>query len=97
MHSITPESIASFITEPVAEALMSENAYCEDLWESQSDRAFDERSIDEWILYMSDYIGQARHQAVRGNERAALHTIRKIVNLGLNAMKQHGAPVRSRT
>ena len=93
---MTPEQIAEFITPEVAEALQSENHYCASRWSegTPNGRAFNERSIDEWILYMEDYISEARTQAVRGDEEGALHTIRKVMNLGLNCMKQHGAPQR---
>jgi hypothetical protein len=52
------------------------------------------RSLDEWIMYIEDYAQEARHQTVRGNESAALDTVRKIATLCVNCMEQHGAPLR---
>lgn len=80
----------------VIDALVSEEAYCAARWPqgTPNGRPHNERSIDEWVLYMEDYIAEARRQSVRGDEAAALHTIRKVTNLGANCMKQHGAPLR---
>jgi len=90
--------MSKFLTPEVVAALASEDAYCQSRWK-QADllvgRTYDERSIDEWILYMEDYLQEARHQATRGDETAALHTLRKVVNMGVTCMAKHGAFKRS--
>ena len=80
-------------------ALDSEEEYCKSKWNpsTPNGRAYNVRSVDEWILYMEDYIAQARNQSVRGDEDAAMHTVRKVTNLGVNAMKQWGAPLRTQS
>lgn len=86
------------VTSEVIEALESEDQYCSTKWQefhghgnTPNGRPYNERSIDEWVLYMYDYMREAVTQTTRGDETAALHTIRKVTNLGVNAMKQHGA------
>lgn len=60
-------------------------------------------SFEEFILYMEDYLHEARHQvsrvwtADRTAPPAALDTLRKVVALGVAAMEQHGAPKRVTT
>ncbi len=89
IHHITPD---------IAKALLSEDVYCAAKWNEDATtpngRQYNERSIDEWALYILNYATEAAQQTTRGDEEAALHTIRKITNMGVNAMKQHGAPLR---
>jgi hypothetical protein len=57
-------------------------------------------SVEEFILYMQDYIREITTQLSRTwtLDRAAppeaLDTLRKITALGVTAMEQHGAPLR---
>ncbi len=83
-------------TLPVIEALQSEERYCAERWAdgTPNGRPHNERSVDEWAAYVRDYADEALHQSVRGDEEAALHTLRKVANLCVNALKQHGAPHR---
>ena len=81
----------------ILEALKSEGIYAISRWREADEakgRTPVERSLDEWILYIDDYAGRAKRQKVSGDEVEALHTIRKIASLCLNAMRQHGAPKR---
>lgn len=71
-------------------ACNSENDY-------QIDKLGDEgqvRSIDEWCSYIADYAKEAVHQGVRGDEMAALHTIRKVATMALVCMEDFNAPHR---
>jgi len=57
-------------------------------------------SFEEFVLYMEDYLDEARHQVSRvwtpdrSAPPEALHTLLKVVALGVAAMEQHGAPRR---
>lgn len=85
--------MSKFLTPEVVSALESEDAYCQSRWKAgtPNGRPYDDRSLDEWILYMEDYLQEARHQSTRGDEPAALHTLRKVVNMGVTCMARHGA------
>lgn len=51
--------------------------------------------VGSWILMMERFLERAR-AAYTGasDDRAALHEIRKVVQLGTACMDQHGAPLR---
>lgn len=55
-------------------------------------------SLEEFLLYMEDYMHEARHQLSRLPEpearEIALHTLRKVVTLGIAAHEQLGCPHR---
>ncbi len=60
-------------------------------------------SVEEFVLYMEDYMHELRNQLSRtwtpsGNAAdapASLHTLRKVIALGVAALEQHGAPKRA--
>lgn len=60
-------------------------------------------TTEEFLLYMEDYLNEARRQASRhwtpggvGDANSpALHTLRKVVALGVACMEQNGAPPRA--
>ncbi len=51
-----------------------------------------------YILFMEDYLAEARNQITRGADELSgskvLVSIRKVTALGVAAMEQHGAPLR---
>lgn len=57
-----------------------------------------EHELESYLLYMEDYLTEARSQCARewgkGAKEKALHTLRKVVALGVAAMEEHGAPLR---
>jgi len=54
--------------------------------------------VSTWILYMEDYLAEAKHILSRTAEQdavpQALHIIRKVTALGVACMEQLGAPKR---
>lgn len=56
------------------------------------------KHLEEFVLYMEDYLQEARKQLSRtwGPDayKDALNTIRKVVAIGVSAMEVHGAPLR---
>lgn len=85
----------------VYEAFDSEREYQLRRWGvRQEDGSFQEipKSIEEYVLYMEDYLDEARTQLSRMAEpqarTAALDTLRKVVTLGIACFEQHGVEPR---
>ena len=76
--------------QQVLEALRGEHRY---QFDKLGEKAQD-RSLDEWIMYMKDYMDEAHHQSVRCDEGKAIDTLRKVMAMGLTCMLQNGAPHR---
>jgi len=59
-------------------------------------------SVEEFALYMEDYLHELRHQLSRNwtpdrkPTTQMLDTLRKVTALGVACMEQHGAPHRCR-
>lgn len=56
-------------------------------------------SLEEWFMYMEDYIAEAKHilsrQARQDADPLALDIMRKVAGMAVCAMEQHGAPWRT--
>ena len=52
------------------------------------------RSIDEFILYLEEYVLKARSASVSGDEAKGLDAVRKVAALAVACMEVHGAPQR---
>lgn len=76
----------------VYEALDEERDYQDTL--SPTSSVDGQHTVPEWVLYMGDYIAQARQQCSRiwgpESDRLALDTIRKITAMGVACMEQNG-------
>lgn len=73
----------------VYKAIDSERDYQDRRWPGHT------HSIPDYILFIEDYLAEARHMVSRSNnEAAALDTIRKVAALAVICMEEHGAPVR---
>lgn len=85
------------ITEEVREAVSGEDEYQRSRWDPVTyGRAYNDRSLEEWILYMEHYLSVARGQVADGRRTGALHTMRKVVTMGVQCMRYHGALTRPR-
>ena len=90
--------------QQVYEAIDSERAYQVSRAESVSGAGTGEHehSVEEYLIYMEDYLTELRHQVARtwtpsGNAAenvTVLDTLRKVTALGVACMEQHGAPRR---
>jgi len=83
----------------VYKALDSERDYQDKRWENY--RGLDgvhenatDRTLDEFILYMEEYLQMARSHSVHGQEAEGLNMVRKVTALGVGCMERHGAPQR---
>jgi len=78
-------------------AIDSERRYQDRVWtESGSAGNPNPLTIGEFLLLIEAYVAQARTDWSREPKpvREALHGLRKIAGIAVNAMEQHGAPVR---
>lgn len=78
-------------------ALETERQYQIKRWGvRQADGSFREvpHSVEDFVLYMEDYLHEARHQLSRLPEPeardVALDTLRKVVTMGIACFEQHG-------
>lgn len=83
----------------VYEALNSERDYQDDRWRNHVglDRMHahaTDRTLDEFILYMEEYLKMARSHSVHGQEGKGLEMVRKVTALGVGCMERWGAPQR---
>lgn len=82
----------------VYDAIDSERAYQDTRWNDSTTTSGGRHSLEEWVLYMENYLTEAKHQLSRNAKQVAeplaLATMRKITAMGVAAMEQHGAPRR---
>lgn len=76
--------------EEVYEAIDGERAYQDDKFIGGG-RAANDRSLDEMILYMEQYLAEAKCLSTHEDEELAHHFVRKVVALGVGCMERHGA------
>ncbi len=79
--------------EEVYTALDDERDYQDEKWHQHI------HTIEEWLVYMKDYLNEAFHQVSRVGTGTpeylkSLDTIRKVTALGVACMEQNGAPRR---
>lgn len=82
----------------VYEALDSERAYQDSRWNEKTTLSGGRHSLEEWLVYLQDYLTEAVHLASRLPQQEAqpkvLANVRKIGAMCVAAMEQHGAPKR---
>jgi hypothetical protein len=80
-------------------ALDSERAYQAIRWNRDTTATGGvHESLGDWLMYMDDYLAEAKHVLSRAGEPEAtdkaLHILRKVTALGVAAMEALGAPQR---
>jgi len=79
-------------------AIEGERLYQDSRWNPETTSSGGKHDLGAWILFMEDYLQEARSQISRGADPAAsdlaLHTLRKVVTMGVAAMEQHGVRFR---
>lgn len=82
-------------------ALDTERNYQESRWNDSTTTSGGRHSLEEWVLYMDNYLTQAKEQLSRNAKQVAdplaLATIRKVTAMGVACMEQLGAPNREVT
>jgi len=84
--------------EEVYAAIDSERKYQDARWNPATTTSGGKHTLEEWIIYIDDYLGEAKHVISRKPRQDAdpevLHIFRKIASMLVCAMEQHGAPPR---
>jgi hypothetical protein len=79
-------------------ALLSELDYQVARWNKDTTVTEGNHSVTEFLVFMDDYLREAKTMVSRNGEpgasEAALHIVRKITALGVSCMMQNGAPHR---
>lgn len=91
--------MAQATREEVYRALDGERAYQETRWNRETTESGGiHESVGDWLIYMGDYIQEAKHFISRNGEpearEFALHNIRKVGALAVAAMEQCGVRLR---
>lgn len=88
------------VAPEVSDAISSERAYQAHRWAPAEPGQLaaqdaDDRTLDEFALYVVGYAQDLLHQASHsGDHKATLDILRKIATLAVVAMERHGAPQR---
>jgi hypothetical protein len=84
--------------EDVYEVIDSERDYQDGKWNCQTTTSCGKHSLEEWFMYIEDYLNEAKHTLSRlaspEAEKIAIHNVRKIAAMCVHAMEQHGCPSR---
>lgn len=79
-------------------AIDSERDYQDNRWNAATTPTEGKHSVGEFIIFMEDYLREAKTQLSRQGEpkasQDALNTLRKVLGLGVACMEQNGAPER---
>jgi len=79
-------------------ALDSERAYQDTRWNESTTTSEGKHTFEEWIVYMEDYLAEAKHILSRESTQSAYakvqHIMRKVTAMGVACMEQQGAPRR---
>lgn len=85
-------------TEEVFKTIEGERNYQESRWNPETTTSNGIHSIEEWIMYMEDYLSEAKHILSRNSKQTSdaqsLHIIRKVASMAVCTLEQHGAPHR---
>jgi hypothetical protein len=81
--------------QQVFEAINTERAYQDKKWTPETTISSGIHSIEEWIMYIEDYLDEAKHTLSREPKQIcdpkALHIMRKVAAMAVACMEQNGA------
>ena len=84
--------------QEVYEAIDSERNYQNSKWNPQTTTSNGRHSLEEWCVYIEDYVNEAKHILSRLPKQEAdiqaIHIMRKVAAMAVCAMEQHGSPRR---
>ena len=76
-----------------------ERDYQDSRWNLQTTESHGVHSYEEWIMYMEDYLAEAKHalsrEARQDTNFKVGNIIRKVTAMGVACMEQNGAPSRA--
>ena len=81
-------------------AINTERDYQDRIWNSFTTTSKGQHSVAEWLVYMEDYLNEAKHITSRradpeGTQRP-LEIIRKIAAMAVACMEQNGCTIREK-
>lgn len=83
----------------VYELIDGERDYQDMRWNKETTASEGLHSPEEWIIYMEDYLLEAKHILSRENVQTAypkaMEIIRKVTTMGVCAMEQHDTKART--
>lgn len=75
-----------------------ERDYQDSRWNAETTTSAGQHTFEEWIVYIEDYLAEAKHILSREPAQTAqpkvAHIMRKVTTMGVACMEQHGAPRR---
>lgn len=84
--------------QEVYKAIDSERNYQNRRWNPDTTTSDGLHSLEEWFMYIEDYVNEAKHVLSRHPRQMAdvecIHKMRKVAAMAVCAMEQHGAPMR---
>ena len=76
-------------------AIDGERIYQNSRWNPETTTSDGRHSLEEWYMYIEDYVNEAKHILSRlprqEADPKALHIMRKVAAMAVCAMEQHGA------
>lgn len=76
-----------------------ERDYQDKVWNENTTASKGQHSPEEWLMYIEDYINEAKHivsrKSVRDSYPAVMSIVRKIAAMSVCAMEQHDTPERT--
>ena len=86
--------------DEVYHAIDTERVYQDRLWNSFTTTSEGLHSIEEWLIYIEDYLNEAKHvvsrKARQEADPRALAIMRKIAAMCVACMEQNGCSVREK-
>jgi hypothetical protein len=82
----------------VFELINGEREYQDSIWNSETTASGGKHSPEEWIMYIEDYLLEAKHILSRENVQSsypkAMAILRKVASMAVCAMEQIDTPKR---
>ena len=82
----------------VYELIDGERTYQVSRWNPDTTTSKNEHSVEEWFLYIEDYVNEAKHILCRQSRQVAdpqaMAIMRKVAAMAVAAMEEHVTPAR---
>lgn len=76
----------------------SERTYQDSKWNSETTYTGGLHSLEEWFMYIEDYVNEAKHilsrESINDSKTRCTDIMRKVAGMAVCAMEQHGADYR---
>lgn len=82
----------------VYDVIDTEREYQQARWNEHTTVSGGKHSVEEWIMYIEDYLSEAKHILSRGarqdTDKTAMGIMRKVAAMAVACMEEHGAEPR---